>query len=518
MHCKDALNLKCPSGFPDGHYFCLEFVFFTEYFVCKIVFSPIETYRIMPHVFKKYLVVLLSILWIGLIGQNHNLLVLPDTSYVVINPGLELLIAASEGDTLKANALFEMGVDVNYTNPEGVTALMFASEAGHLPMVELLLHQGAKVNYSPNNQVDALLGACIGGHVFVADTLIQNGANVNTDNKNGVTPLMYAAAYDDFTLADMLLFYNADVEIKDVEGNTALMYAVFYGNSEIVVLLTDHGAKTTRRDREGFTPLMAAAQNGHLDEVGFLLEKGADIGKQTNHNLTALSVVIINRQTEIAEFLLEQGSDANHEISKVQNQFSLAKKYHAKEIKKLLLDKGAKRNYRPVFGNVNFGINFTMAKSDFMIGAEAGLYEMKYNLLFRLGIKARPSTRSVLYPINDKVSYQLWEKRAVVNLGIDKQIVLGHLSLQSYGGLFGGIDYVYTYGSFRGSNKKPDDGFYWIPRAGLFWNFERILLGANYEYFPLKNSKSSPHRYNFSLRWKFNFERNMVRLKEEPKL
>jgi len=113
----------------------------------------------MFQIVKFNITVLLVLAWSGLFAQNHNLLVLPDTSYVVINPGLELLIAASEGDTLKASALFEMGADVNYTNPEGVTALMFASEAGHLPMVELLLHQGAKVNYSPNNQVDALLGA-----------------------------------------------------------------------------------------------------------------------------------------------------------------------------------------------------------------------------------------------------------------------------------------------------------------------------------------------------------------------
>ncbi|NOX48252.1 MAG: ankyrin repeat domain-containing protein [Chlorobi bacterium] len=472
----------------------------------------------MINIFKIYIIAFFTFACLGLFGQNHNLLVLPDTSYVVINPGLELLIAASEGDTLKASALLEMGTDVNYSNNDGVSALMFAAEAGHLPMVEMLLHRGAKVNYPPNNQIDALLGACIGGHVYVADTLIQNGANVNTENKNGITPLMYAAAYNDTILADMLLFYGANPEIKDNEGNTALMVAVFYGNSEIVALLSDHGAKTTKRDREGFTPLMAAAQNGHLDEVGFLLEKGADVGKQTNHNLTALSVAIINRQTYVAGLLLENGANPNHQISKVQNQFSLARKYHAKEIKTLLLENGAKRNYRPVFENVNIGIDITSAKSDFMMGVEAGLSETKYNLLLRLGIKARPYTRSVLYPINDKVSYQLWEKRAVVNLGIDKQIVLGHLSLQSYGGLFGGLDYVYTYGSFRGSNKKPDDGFYWIPRVGLFWNFERILLSANYEYFPLKNSRSSPHRYNFSLRWKFNFERNMIRLKGEPKL
>ena len=467
---------------------------------------------------KINITVLLSLVWIGLSGQNKNTLVLPDTSYVVTNPGLELLFAASEGDTLKANALFEMGADVNYNNPEGVTALMYASEAGHLPMVKMLLHHGAKVNFSPNNEVDALLGACIGGHVFVADTLIQNGADVDTHNKEGITPLMYAAAFNDTVMADMLLFYGANPEVKDDEGNTALMFAVFYGNSKVVALLIDHGAKTTKRDREGFTPLMAAAQNGHLDEVRLLLENGADIKKQTNHNLTALSTAIINRQTEIAGFLLEQGSDPNHRISKVQNPFSLAKKYHAKEIKSLLLENGAKRDYGPVFENISMGVNFTTAKNDFMLGAEAGLFESKYKLMLRLGFKARPYTRSALYPINDRVSYQLWEKRKVVSLGIDKQIELGHLSLQSYGGLFGGVDYVYTYGSFRGSNKKPDDGFYWIPRIGLFWNFERVFIGANYEYFPLRNSKSSPHRYNFSLRWKFNFERNMIRLKQEPRL
>lgn len=472
----------------------------------------------MNHIFKIYIAAFLVFIWFGLFSQNNNLLVLPDTSYVIINPGLELLIASSEGDTVKVKALLEMGANVNYSNTESVTALMFAAEAGHLHVVEMLLHQGAKVNLFPNNHVDALLGACIAGHVFVADTLIQNGADVNTVNYNGITPLMYASAYNDFTLADMLLFYDAKVDMKDDEGNTALMYSVFYGNSEIITLLIDQGAKVTTRDREGFSPLMIAAQNGHFDEVEYLLEKGADVKMQTNKNLTALSLAIINKQTAIAELLIEHGADPNHEISKAQNQFTLASKYHAKEIKPILLDKGAKMNYRPVLGSVNLGINMTGAKKDFMIGADVALNELKYDLIIKLAIKTRPYTRSVIYPINEQVSFQLWEKRTVVSFGVDKQFVLKRTTLQSYGGLFGGLDYAYTYGSFRASNKKPDDGFYLIPKAGIFWNFKPLYISMNYEYFALENSRSSPHRINFSMAYRFKIKKNNFRLKSEPKL
>ena len=160
----------------------------------------------------------------------------------------------------------------------------------------------------------------------------------------------------------------------------------------------------------------------------------------------------------------------------------------------------------------------TGAKKDFMIGADIALNELKYDLIIKLAIKTRPYTRSVIYPINEQVSFQLWEKRTVLGLGVDKQFVLKRQTLQKYGGLLVGLDYIYTYGSFRGSNKKPDDGIYLIPKAGMFWNFKPLYISVNYEYFALENSRSSPHRINFSLAYRFKIKKNNFRLKSEPKL
>ncbi|RLD49983.1 MAG: hypothetical protein DRJ05_20230 [Bacteroidetes bacterium] len=472
----------------------------------------------MIHKLKISLVVLFPFFWLGLIGQDKNILVLPDTTYVIADPGLELLIAANEGDTVKVSALLELGVDVDYSNSDGVTSLMFAAEAGRLDVVLILLHHGAKVNVLPYNEVDALLGACIAGHVFVSDTLIQNGASVNTSNYFGVTPLMYAAAYDDYTMADMLLFYDAIVDKKDGSGNTALMYSVFYGNSDIVTLLTERGAKVTAKDKDGFTALMVAAQNGHLDEVVYLLENGADINAQNDKNLTALSLAIINNQINVVEYLLGKGADSDHDISNVQNQYTLAREYNAKDIKTMLLDSGATKNTKPDIGSLVLGFNMTAAKNDFMMGLHVGVNELKYGLGLKLTYKTRPYTRSVLYPVDEQVSYQLWEKRSVISLGADKRFVLGRSSVNSFGGFFGGIDFAYTYGNFRGSDKKPDDSFHVVPKVGAFWSFKAICFGMNYEYFPLKNSKSSPHRINVSLGYKFNLQKNKIQLKTEPML
>lgn len=459
----------------------------------------------------------LILFWIGTYGQD-KILVLPDTSYVVTDPGFELLLAAIEGDTLKINALFQIGVDVNYSNAENITALMFAAEAGHLRAVEILLHQGAIVNVFPNNHVDALLGACIAGNVFVADTLLQNGANVNTINFKGISPLMYAAAYNQYILADMLLFYKARVNLADEEGNVALMYSVFYGNSEMLALLVDHGADVNSKDNAGFTPLMIAAQNGHLPEVEYLLEREAEVNAENDEHLTALSLAIINGHMEIVQLLLSHGANANHNISNAQNQFSLAREYQNKAMKNLLLDNGANKNYKPAIRSLNLGFVMTTAKKDFLLGAEAVLNELKYGLALRMAFKIRPFTRSAIFPINEEVSYQMWEKRSVLCLGIDKQFVMGRFSVNNYGGLFGGIDFSYTYGSFRGSNKKPVDQFLIVPRAGLFWNFNFIYTNLNYEYFPLENSKSSPHRINISIGYKWKFKKNRIQIKKEPQL
>ena len=74
------------------------------------------------------------------------------------------------------NFLNTPGVDVNYTNNNGVTPLIFASWRGNLNIVRLLLDYGAVVQ-TPNSNVNVLNEAAKYGHIDVVNELLDRGAN-----------------------------------------------------------------------------------------------------------------------------------------------------------------------------------------------------------------------------------------------------------------------------------------------------------------------------------------------------
>lgn len=470
--------------------------------------------------FNKYILIVffLHLLTYSFAQETHKL-ILPDTTYTIIDPDWELILAASEGDTNKVLALLELEANINYSTPyEGITPLMYAAQNGHLRTVEILIDSGANVNTLPYNRVSALLGACIAGHVYIADTLILNGANVNTRNYDGIAPLMYAAAFDDIVMLDMLLFYNAKVNLQDDDGNTALHYSVFYNNLAITKKLIEAGADINQAENKGFNPILIAAQNGYPEHLDLLISKGAEMKVRTNDSLTPLSLAIINKRYETINFLSDHGSNINASISDRLNELSLAQVYVGKDMVSFLKEKGAVRNTKPLVNKMVLGFVMNGNGDDFMLGFHLSLLEAKYGIVLKTGYITRPGVRSVLYEFNSKTYYQFWEKRSCWQLGLQKQFTLSRKSIRENFGALAGIQTSYTYGNFRGSNKKPDDRIVPVPQLGIFYNYKGLNLGLNYEYMELKNTSISGHRINFTIGVNINLSKTRIRLKQEPDL
>jgi ankyrin repeat protein len=440
-----------------------------------------------------------------------------DSTQTIEKMNFELLVAASDGDTLKVKNLLEKGADVNYRIPyEGVTALMYAAQNGHLETVRILLHNGARVNLLPQNNVSALLGACMAGHVYIADTLILNGADVNTKNADGVTPLMIAAAYNDSVMADMLLFYFANKDMQDNRGNTALHFASYYGSAGVAELLIEQKANLNISDYKGFTPLMIAAQNGYSYLVDLYLQNGAIVDAKNSNSLTALSLAIINRHLETAELLIKNGADVNHNISANRNQLSLAKEYANGDMVKLLQINGAGILPAPFIDRVMINLDLNFNLDDFMMGGNIGLASLKYGIEFHGGYKTRLTDKIYLYEIEPSTYYQFWESRSVMQLGANKLFNVFKNGVQRKSGVFGGLNVCYAYGNYRGSNKKPDDLLLLVPTAGVFWYSQSFNAKFSYEYMNLRNPNVSSSRFNLSLGFNINKSKGKITLKEEP--
>jgi len=467
---------------------------------------------------NQYLFIILFFLWTGGFSQVAKTVEIADTTYSYEDADFELISAAAEGDTNKIKAFLDLGTDVNTTTWEGVTPLMFAAQNGHLRAVEIFIDEGADLNLKPYNQIDALMGASIAGHVHVADTLILNGANVNTRNIDGVTPLMYAAAYDHYILCDVLLFYGAKLNTTDNFGNLPIHFSIFYGNPEITRLFIEKGADKDVTDLEGYTPLMIAAQNGHLELVAYLIEAGCDMNKTNDYNCDALALAIISRQYEIAGHLLNQGADANHMITDRINQYELARETAGKTMTSLLENSGAQplRKYSVNKLLINYEMNGN--NKDIMLGGSVGLSEAVYGWVTEFGYRTRPWVRSVRYESDPQTQYQFWEKRSVIYLGAGKRLTLASPQPKEFFGLFVTVNAGYTYGSFRGSNRKPEDKLVFIPKAGLFYNYKALTMKLNYEYMKITNTNIPPHRITFTVGAIFNLIKTRYKMKKEPDL
>jgi ankyrin repeat protein len=167
-----------------------------------------------------------------------------------------LLQAASGGDTARAKALLDQGVNVNLRGSDGRTPLTEASFAGHAETVKLLLERGADPSLKKADGADAVaLGQ---GHKEVADIF------------RGVTSLIEAASSGDAKTVKQLLDRGISPNSKDAGGRTPLTEAAWNGKTEVVKLLLEKGANPNLKKSDGASPADLARAQGHQEIVDLL--------------------------------------------------------------------------------------------------------------------------------------------------------------------------------------------------------------------------------------------------------
>jgi len=276
-----------------------------------------------------------------------------------------LIDAVKSGDTATLRALTQKKVAVNATEPDGSTALHWASYRDDLESADLLIRAGAKVNAAndlgvtplwpasengssamvrrlleaganPNAELLAgetpLMVAARSGYPDVVEQLLAKGANANAHGARGQTALMWAVAQKHPAVVKLLIAHHADIQLKsdvwtDVMavpphgylgynkaiphgGETALMFAARVGDLESAKLLVAAGAHVNDTDAWGVSATVLAAHSGFRDLVEFLLNKGAD-PNAAGPGFTALHEAIMRRDEEMVAALLDHGADAN---------------------------------------------------------------------------------------------------------------------------------------------------------------------------------------------------------------
>jgi ankyrin repeat protein len=235
--------------------------------------------------------------------------------------------AAEQRDKASISTLLKTGTDVNATQPDGTTALHWATYNDDAETVALLVKAGANVNAVNRYGVPPLAQACINGNAAIVKLLLGAGANPNATMKGGETVLMLAARSGNVEAVKALLARDATTNTRERLGQTALMWAAAEGHTDVVRALLEAGADINAKIDSGFTPFFFAVREGHLDAVRALLKAGADVNammqpaeKQPSAGAragrppaptNALALAVQNAHFELAIALVDAGADPN---------------------------------------------------------------------------------------------------------------------------------------------------------------------------------------------------------------
>lgn len=244
-----------------------------------------------------------------------------------------LISAAKSGDTAELRALLQKKADVNATEGDGSTALLWASYRDDMQAADLLIHAGAKVNAANDLGATPLWAACQNGSKAMVSRLLEAGANPNGALLSGETPLMVAARSGYAEIVELLAVKGANLNAHGARGQTALMWAVAEKHPEVVRVLLAHNADIQARSavwsevmavpphgrleynraipHGGETALMFAARVGDLESAKLLVAAGANVNDQDAWGVSATVLATHSGFREFLDFLLEKGADPN---------------------------------------------------------------------------------------------------------------------------------------------------------------------------------------------------------------
>jgi ankyrin repeat protein len=153
--------------------------------------------------------------------------------------------ACKIGSLAHARTLFDKGIDVNWKDKEGYTALMWASGKGQVGIVKWLLSRGVLIDIQNKcggtaSGVTALMWSSQEGHVEVVKLLLDRGALPDLQEPNhGSTALIMASSWGRASCVRLLLEKGADMSLKDKNGMTAKDIAKINGHIDIIQLLDE---------------------------------------------------------------------------------------------------------------------------------------------------------------------------------------------------------------------------------------------------------------------------------------
>ena len=196
-----------------------------------------------------------------------------------------LRMAVINADLDRVVELLDTGVDVDFRDEDGATALHYAAAFNRRKVAELLLERGAQIDARDADDRTPLHLSAFGGCADTTLLLLERGADAHAVDTGGFTPLHAAGGNREegrrgTARIVRLLIERGDADVNAVStetGATPLHVAVSSNNVAVAAALLDAGAQIDATDDAGRTPLHVAAACGWHETVQLLIDRKATI-------------------------------------------------------------------------------------------------------------------------------------------------------------------------------------------------------------------------------------------------
>jgi len=469
------------------------------------------TYKTFNNILQRNLGILFFLIVLGTSSYGQQNLSIIDTSdYLPYPDGLNinLMIAAAEGYTSEVHRLIKLGAEVDVTDIENITPLIYAVANNNLNTVKALLDHRANIEIMTNQGESALLIAAKDNRVEIAEELIRADADINIKDRYGATPLHYASAYGYFYMCDLLIYYNASVEARTEDGTTPLMAAVYSGKADVSDLLLQSGSNANTADNQGYTPLMIAAQNDDTLLLSLLLHAGSYLNTVNNYKYDALGIAIRNNNYEAYRFLMEKINPEYYKNSEAFSPVLIARKYGRTKILAELNGSGFSKVPGIGFDHVSISAGIKTCFRDSYTRLGLSLRDPILKIMLNAGFELKPSFSKVLVEQSSDTYYQYYDKRYIIYAGVGRQFKLVE---DYYSGNFSldiNLNAGYMIASqYRGTNIKPPDKIKIMPQVLLRWNRGKLNVYAGYEYMNTELYRIGPSWFRLGLSYDIHFDK-----------
>lgn len=210
----------------------------------------------------------------------------------------------------KACNLIDLGIDVNLTNSDGHTALMYVAMKGELPLLEKILERGAVVTKQDNKGNTPLLWAMKSPTIQdeelrlkIVKTLIDKDLNtIDQANSQGETALSIAKNKGWTEIEELL---RTIIESKNKFWNAFEREH----KEKILQLIRNNSNLCKAKNERGEYPLIVATWRNCKDIIEILLQNRTDVNGTTEDGVTSLMYAAYQCNKPLVDLLLRYHAD-----------------------------------------------------------------------------------------------------------------------------------------------------------------------------------------------------------------